>query len=347
LYAHSSPEIFLLLFITYYSLLAEGGWLSVAYDLVYVYFWPLFVIWLLVKYTTVKAYRALKNTTYFKELILPKTPAPPDQKLLDAKGGATPAKERELALKAGRFLRPFTQFFLLWSLIVLNTSSPVLTWIALAVITFGAITIIRTLALFLSDSDSWIAKFRSSFATQVANNIAIVRAYKNSLDIKPSRDAANVLLLYENIFRYMSENKDRLIRWTIVASILVTVPLYVYLSFIFTSIYLGIARLSHISWSWTDALTTSIFIPFAFTDLPHNLWIRLIGGCQALLVTVLGYTILFRRMHSSVQQLSQAAGELTGPLSDQTLKEILVIIRELPPAPIPPTKSSPLTPASS
>ncbi len=67
-YARILPEALLLLFITYYALLAEGGWLSVAYDLFFVYFWPLFVVWFFVKYATGKAYRKLKQTTFYKEL---------------------------------------------------------------------------------------------------------------------------------------------------------------------------------------------------------------------------------------------------------------------------------------
>ena len=47
-YLQVSPP-FLLLFIAYYSLVAESGWLSVAYDLVYVYLWPLVILWKLVK----------------------------------------------------------------------------------------------------------------------------------------------------------------------------------------------------------------------------------------------------------------------------------------------------------
>ena len=327
-YTRLSPDIFLLLFITYYSLLSEDGWLSVAYDLIYIYFWPLFVIWFIVKHTTIRAYHAVKRTSYFRNLILPSISAAQTKIVLDANAESVTTDKKRFSLSLiGSILRPFTQFFLLWSLLLLNTSNVILTWIALAVILFGAVTIIRTLSLFLSDADSWITKLKSNFAAQVANNIAIVRSYKNSQDDTKSRNAANALLLYESTFRYMFENKDRFARWTIIASILVTVPLYLYLSFIFTSIYLGVAHLNHISWPWTDALTTSIFIPFAFADLPHNIWIRLIGGCQALIVTVLGYTVLFRRMQSSVQQLSEIAGELSTPLSDQNLKDLLLVIK--------------------
>jgi hypothetical protein len=337
-YTRQSPEGFLLLFITYYSLLGESGWFSVAYDLVYIYLWPLVALWLLVKFTSVRAYRAFKRASFFEGLILPKIAAAQTQiaaaqtqiaaaqtqNVLNAKGENVPAEENKGKLqRLLSVLRPFSQFFLLWALLLLNTSNVFLTWIALAVILFGTTTIIRTLSLFLSDAGSWIAKLKGNFAAQVANNVAIVRAYKSSQADTPSRNAANALLLYETTFRYMSENKERLARWTMIASILITIPLYLYLSLMFTSIYLGVARLNHIAWPWTDALTTSIFIPFAYTDLPHNLWIRLIGGCQVIMVTLLGYTVLFRRLQSSMLQLYQAAGELSEPLSDQTLRDIL------------------------
>jgi hypothetical protein len=288
-------------------------------------------VWFFVKYATGKAYRKLKQTTFYKELNVAKTVASHEQNVLPA--GETAAKKTtgHVAVKGILIaVRPFSQFILLWALLLLHTSNVLLTWIALAVITFGAVAIVRNLSLFLSDAGSWIAKLKGNFVTQVANQVSILKNYKNSIDTKPSRDAANVLQLYETTFRYMADNKDRLARWTIIASILVTVPLYLYLSFIFTSIYLGVARLNHISWAWNEALTTAIFIPFAFTDLPHNIWIRMIGGCQALTVTILGYTVLFRRMHSSIQQLSQIASELSAPLSEQSVKEIMLAVKALP-----------------
>jgi hypothetical protein len=327
-YNRISPDAFLLIFITYYSLLSESGWLSVAYDLVYAYLWPLVILWLLVKFTSVKAYKAIKKASLFDGLIVPKVPVvQPQLGGQPENGEATAKKDSPQPKNLLSLLRPFTQFFLLWALLLLNTSSIFITWVALGVILFGASTIVRSLSLFLSDAGSWITKLKGGFATQVANNVAIVRAYKSSQEDVPSRNAANVLLLYESTFRYMSQNKDRLARWTILASILITIPLYLYLSLMFTSIYLGLARLNHIAWAWTDALTTSIFIPFAYTDLPHIFWIRLVGGCQVVMVTLLGYTVLFRRLQSSMVQLSQAAGELSKPLSDQNLKEILQMMK--------------------
>jgi hypothetical protein len=328
-YNNLSPTVFLLLFITYYSLLGENGWLSVAFDLVYVYFWPLVLAWLLVKFTSVRAYRAIKDTNYMKAVIaIPiaaNTTAKPVEAVAAAQATEPSVKSRWKAI--GVAVRPFSQFFLLWALLLLKTSSVVLTWVALAVIILGTITIVRALSLFLSDAGSWITKLKSNFANQLANDIAIIRAsYQSPIDVR-SRNAANGLLLYETMFRYMSENKETLARWTILASILVTIPLYLYLSFMFTAIYLGVARLSNLSWAWTDALTTSIFIPFAYTDLPHNLWIRLIGGCQATIIAILGYTVLFRRIQGSMIQLSQAAGELAVPLNDHSLKEMLKAIK--------------------
>jgi len=317
-----------LLFITYYSLLGENGWLSVAFDLAYVYFWPLVLAWLLVKFTSIRAYRAIKSTNYMKGLILIPTAAAATPKPIDVAAKTQTEPANKSSWKAiGIAIRPFTQFFLLWALLLLKTSNIALTWVALAVILLGTFTIVRALSLFLSDAGSWITKLKSNFAAQVANNIAIIRAnYQSPIDVS-SRNAANGLLLYETMFRYMSENRETLARWTILASILVTIPLYLYLSFMFTAIYLGVARLNHIPWVWTDALTTSIFIPFAYTDLPHNLWIRLIGGCQATMIAVLGYTVLFRRIQGSMIQLYHAAGELAAPLNDQTLKEMLQTIK--------------------
>jgi len=76
-YLKVSPQLFLLLFIAYYSLVAESGWLSVAYDLIYVYLWPLVVLWMVVKFTSTKAYRSLKSSRYAQEVIVPQSTPPP------------------------------------------------------------------------------------------------------------------------------------------------------------------------------------------------------------------------------------------------------------------------------
>ena len=324
-YHRVSPDAFLLLFIAYYALLSEGGWWAVALDLVYVYLWPLFLLWLCVKHSSIRLYRAFIKSEFAPKIEILKKNLPND-----------PAQEvvkswsfREILFgdrMVARIVRPFSQFILLWALLILNSSNRIIIMVALAVIAVGAIKIVRNLVMFLSDAGSWILKFKSNFTLQVAENIAKVRAYTQGSDPDPLRGAANILHTYEIVFRYLAEKKDRLARWTLVVSILITVPFYLYLSLIFTSIYLGVARLNHIVWSWTDALTTAIFIPFAFTDLPHNLWIRLIGGLQALTVTVLGYTVLFRRIQYAVQQMSQVASELHAPLSDEDLKKTVALL---------------------
>ena len=298
------------------------------YDLIYVYLWPLVVLWMVVKFTSTKAYRSLKSSRYAQEVIVPQSTPPQSSVVLG--NGNTSQKINGEAEKPNhwvRFVRPFGQFFLLWALLLLNTSSVALTWVSLGVILFGTAAVVRTLAAFLADADSWISKLKSNFAEQVATNIRIIREYQSAQEDTASRNAANALLLYEAMFRYISENKGRLARQTLIASVLITIPMYLYVSFMFTTLYLGLARLAHIPWAWTDALTTSIFIPFAYTDLPHNLWIRLIGGCQVMIITVLGYTILFRRMQNSMRRISQAAVELASPLSDETVRAKLQSIK--------------------
>jgi hypothetical protein len=215
---------------------------------------------------------------------------------------------------------------LLWSLLLFNTSNWVITWVALIVIAIGAVKVIRNLSLFLGDAGSWINKLKSGFALQTALSIAKIRTYSQDSDPDAFRTPASTLHMYEVLFRYMAEQKEKLVKCSVIAAILITIPFYLYLSFIFTSIYLGVARLNHITWSWTDALTTSIFIPFAFTDLPHNVWIRTIGGLQAVVVTILGYTVLFRRIQHSVNQISQAATELYVPLNDEGLKSTVALL---------------------
>jgi hypothetical protein len=64
---------------------------------------------------------------------------------------------------------------------------------------------------------------------------------------------------------------------------------YVYIALLFSFTYYGIARVSGVLYSWTDALIASLFIPFFVTELPKLPVFRILGGLHCSLILAIGF----------------------------------------------------------
>ena len=171
----------------------------------------------------------------------------------------------------------------------------------------------------ISDAIDWIESFESPFSRQLAEAIKAIRESDAAAESKRIKNAANLLRTAEKICNFLADKKRTLAKITKIVAFSVTVPFYVYISSIFAAIYLGIAKIEHLSLDWRSALIDSLFVPIAFTDLPHSFLIRLIAGIQAIVIGAMGYNILFRHFTNKINRLSDAARELGKPLQDQEL----------------------------
>jgi len=308
-------DVALLAFIFFYGVICNFGWISVWFDAIYIYLWP-FILIFKGLYLSIK-YLWQKHVS---------VQAPPA-----ATVASNPAPKAEVKLTVwNRVTNTFAQFALLWCAIILNTHSPTLTIIATAAAILGAGKAVYGLWDFISSATSWIEKLKGSFAEQLAKSIKAIRDWDEVGQSTEVTNAANLLKMAEKTCDFIADKKSILVRLTSIMALLITIPFYLYISAVFACAYLGIAKVEHLGLDFKTAMTDSLFVPIAFTDLPHSVWIRMIAGIQALTIGAMGYNILFRHFNNKIDRLSVAADELRQPLKDQRLMQRVVVIANLP-----------------
>jgi hypothetical protein len=134
--------------------------------------------------------------------------------------------------------------------------------------------------------------------------------------------------MLEAIFAFIAENKNFLSKFTTVLATVISVIFYFYISFLSSCVYIGAAKLQGISWAWADAFVTSLYIPFAYTNLPKNVPIQLIGGLQPIAFTLIGWNIFIRHLNTRFERIALAASELRSSFEDNVLRVKLTLIQQ-------------------
>ncbi len=331
--AHLRPSIshhlvapLLIILICYYSFFGENGWYSVLSDILYIYFWPCIFLakrtWQIVKYGY-KFVRARVVVTS-PDLI---TRRLPQQPVIESPKNE-PKPEPPKPTFISRSIRPFSQFILLWAMVILATNNRVLIVISTAITLLGATIAIYRLWDLMADASSWIEKLKGDFARQIATNVGRVRAWEEVSDLEEITKAANALKMLEAIFTFIADNKKFLARATTILAGFTSVAFYCYISFLFSCVYAGMAKVQGISWPWSAAFVDSLYIPFAFTNLPNNIPIQFMGGLQAVAITLIGWNIFFRHLNSRFERIAVAASELRGSFEDKVLRVKLTLIQQ-------------------
>jgi hypothetical protein len=217
------------------------------------------------------------------------------------------------------FVRVFGRFALLWAIIAVNTQFKVLAIIGILAALFGALRASYNLWDFISDSIDWIGSLEGPFSRRLAEAIKAIRESDQPEHAQKIKNAANLLKMAEKVCNFLADQKRILAKVTRIIAFFITIPLYVYISSIFAAVYFGIAKLEHLTLDWRSALIDSLFVPIAFTDLPHSFAIRLIAGIHAVVIGAIGCNVLFRHFNSKITQLSATALELGRPFQDREL----------------------------
>jgi hypothetical protein len=321
----------LALIIAFYSLFAEREWISVLVDCVYAYLWPC-IITVKVSWVTIKAiYRFLKANLVVQSPGLIQRPTRTPPLAINASQESSPTPEPTPEPKrsiVGWVLKPFTEFSLLWSLMILTTENRVIIVIATSVAVYCAGRAIYELWAFTSDASTWVEKLKGSFAKQIATHVGQVRAWEEMTQIDEVTKAANALKMLESIFSFIADNKKFLARVTAGIAACVSIIFYCYISFVFSCAYVGMSKVQGIPWIWSDLFATSLYMPMAFTNLPRNFPIEFLGGLQGVAIIVLGWNIFFRHMNSGFQRIAVAVSELRGPFEDRVLRVKFTLIQE-------------------
>lgn len=308
-YAYNSA---LVCFILYYSYLSDRGWLSVLWDCLFVYAYPFILLkrfaWLFTK----NAWLYLKSNTEIPKasLISPTPIAAAVQKPV----ATQPEKSQQKSSILQFSLRPLLRFTVLWSLLIFSVSYKPLLALISAICVFAAAKALWQLQDVLSDTSSWTRQLRGSFGKQMEEQIAKIASWQEGSDSADAVSSVNVLRVWQVTFAFIEDNKALLSRLTWYAAILITVPFYLYTSYLFGISYLAIAKMQSLQWTLSSAFIDSLYLPFAFTELPHSFAIRGLAGLQAVAISIIGYNVFVKHLSGKFEGLVQAAHELRGPL---------------------------------
>jgi hypothetical protein len=317
----SEVVVFALLLVLSF-LTSSGFWRTVG-NLAYIYFFP-FVLLFYFFYAVGKVLLTVARWFNPKATTESLEPKPAGPVVLDA-AQTTPPQASSSPSRTARFARavsgPVRKFTLLWCLVLLITTHSTVLWMSLIVVLLHlGRTIVGILKLTLL-SGPWFEKIGQAIrqsADGILSKLSLVTDQSPSSD--ELKNLWNQVKLFETGVRFL-ENEAVLLKWTWLFCTSLIVALYLYLAFLFSFAYYGVARVSGVSYSWPESFVTSLFIPFLITDLPRVVVLKLLGGIHcALIVTVGTGTVLnyFRTRLAPIRSMVTVVGVR---LADQTVRQ--------------------------
>ncbi len=329
----TSSELVLFALLVIFSFLAASGFWGTVRSLLYIYSFP----FVLIGYAFYLCFLLLRRVNrWFKAQATPQLGnslvAEPSASatipVLVASSESRAGAKEEIAELLRFLLRPFQRFMLLWCILLLVTTHVVVVWLCLAVVLAQLARKIFFLLKILLFSDPWLRKIGSALPAGL--NTALAGLAAVTLDAAPKNELQNLwnqLKLWRKILEFLRD-PYLLSRWAWVLAILFFGSIYIYTAVLFSFAYYGIARVSGVSYSWPDALLTSVFLPFFRSDLPKILAVKLLGGIQCLLVVMVGIGTIVNFLRRKLEAIRIAATELSDRFADQGIREKYVILEE-------------------
>jgi hypothetical protein len=224
-------------------------------------------------------------------------------------------------------LRPFFQFTLLWSLLLLLASHRWLLWAALIIVLAHlARTLIKVLALAvfsikgLSQLEDRIKKYAENLIVKILST----ERFEPTQDLRQAWMSITGLQLAITLLR----NRQRAVQWIIFIAVLIFGAIYLYIAVLFGFAYYGVARIQLIPYSWGEAFVTSIFIPFEVGALPHNIWIQMLAGIHCLFVLIIGAGTIFGYLQKKIDSVYKAADFLSSRFQEEEIRRKIETLNE-------------------
>ncbi len=225
-------------------------------------------------------------------------------------------------------MRPVLQFTLLWSLLLLLTSHR---WLLLTALIIVLIHLARTLVKVLElavFSIKGLSQLEDRIKANAENLIAKVLSVPEQSEplenLRQTWSSITALRLGVGLL----QNRQRAAQWMIFMAVLAFAAIYLYLAVLFAFAYYGIARVQLIPYTWLEAFVTSVFIPFQIGDLPHNVWIKLLGGIHCLFVFLIGIGTIFGYLQKKLDSLYKAADFLNTRLQEEEVRRRIETLDE-------------------
>lgn len=314
-----------------FSVLAAYGYGRVIGDLFYIYFFPFVLIYLGCKWL----YRGLVSVNRFCAAGIPRDQliVLPTVKVVNAP--PTDNAKAETAKKGIGFAeirsaltRPFRQFTLLWCFLLLFTTHTRLLQLALGIvvihIVYILVAILRLTLGFggvLTRLETYI---RTTTETLLAKVAFVTRESAANDDLRNTWTRISGIKMGLMLLR----NKQLVSRWAAVLGTMFLGCMYAYVAFLFSFVYYGAAHLQSIPFAWPSALVDSAFIPFAFSDLPANVWLKLIGGVHGMVILAVTAGTILNYFTRRAEDLQKVAIVLSDRFANEDVQERLSIVEE-------------------
>ena len=329
----TASEVVLFCLLLILSCLSASGFWRMVRSLAYIYFFP-FVVFGYLLYILFLALRSLNG--WFKRQV----PAPPgdflavEKKVLSvaalpaSSGSGSPIGAGARARELSHFvLLPFHRFMLLWCVLLLVTTHPVVVWLCLGVVLVQLGRKIFFIVQVLFFSDAWLRKYGPLLFGGLRKTLAEFAALAPDAPDTKLRTLWNQLNLWRRILNFL-QNPYLMARWAGVLGFVVFACIYVYISALFSFAYYGIARVSGTAYSWPDALVASLFIPFFVTELPKLFAERLLGGIHCTLVVAVGVGTIMNFLRRRLNAIRGAACELSDQFADARIHEKYLLLEQ-------------------
>jgi hypothetical protein len=331
-------ETILLALLVIFSFASGSGFWKPFRSLLYIYAFPFVLFWKLL-YWFFRALGALNR--WFKAqayqsadtLVVEQKewPAPPSTTTTaPAKPGAKETTKEFLIF----LLRPFRRFTFLWCILLLSATHIQIVWVCLVVLMLHLARRIFGLLKVMLFFDPYMKRAIEKMFDIVGNAVDAVDAFTPgttpSQELKTRWDEVKTWKIITGFLR----DEYLVSRWAWVLGAVSFGAIYVYIALLFSFAYFGIARVSGISYPWTDSLVASLFIPLFARELPKTILFRVLGGIHFSLAVTIGIGTFFGFLHRRLFAIRAAATVVNDKLIDKAFQEkfsILSIKFEVPP----------------
>jgi len=304
--------------ILFYAYIAKSASWSMIADALYVYVSPVIFV-SLASWSAIKAIGKPLAKVLPSLAALYKTSPEDKAKEEQAKAAAEAAKPKspEIPWKF-RIFTPVTHFSALWCLLIALSNSR---WL-IVLSTIAALTIaIRSIASMHFALNEASTLFEKIGARLRAATEEMMREVTSATpDPKKYEQAIKNLRVYANLFQYL-DSLQAVRRITRRFSLAVAIPAYMYTSLLCGFAYFGIALLYNVKWPLGEALIDALYMPIAFTDLPHIYLVRVLAGAQVASLILIGYDAIFRSINENMERLSSLAHGLSGMIEQKKIAE--------------------------
>jgi hypothetical protein len=214
---------------------------------------------------------------------------------------------------------PFVSFTLFWGLAVAIAQNRFLLYIALAILIWHTASFIGTLGGIAINTNKLLAGAEKRFFEYTEDRISKIMSASSDVADQDLNSATAALVMLRAC-AFLLLNRAEIIVGILVVGCLVYLVVYVRLALLFAFIYLGLAKLQYIPWSFLDSMVDSFAIPLSYTLLPRNWAIHAAGLVHSAIVISLGIGALVAYARRKLDLFRGMAENVWSRLDEEAVK---------------------------